>query len=224
MNTNQLCDEFTSTQDQTPLKRFKKVGDFMYPSIKSRHGRIASALTRMILDLGVDQLMWLMRNAADFMNQSDWSLESNPSQNSKQNVDSVRRKSKSKRDKIVGEYCYSKIASIYGEKAGKLTGMLLSLDLDELIVVYEDDQALLDKAYEMAQILDYHAEKTQNFLENLDLIRTRNDSRRTQIVEDFIHPAIADRPGQKADLCAATIQPLDLYELVRFIHSHQGLI
>jgi len=53
----------------------------------------------------------------------------------------------------IGETIYAKIYDENKEKAGKITGMLLEMDVDDLIVLLESDELLDEKIKEAYQIL-----------------------------------------------------------------------
>ena len=53
----------------------------------------------------------------------------------------------------IGETIYAKIYENDEEKAGKITGMLLNLDVEELIVLLESNDLLEDKIKEEYQVL-----------------------------------------------------------------------
>lgn len=57
------------------------------------------------------------------------------------------------RKQVLGERLYPKIFQLYGQLAGKITGMLLEMDNSELLHLLEDESALRDKANEANSIL-----------------------------------------------------------------------
>jgi len=62
---------------------------------------------------------------------------------------------------IIGENLFPKIQAIHPELAGKITGMLLEMDNNELIGLFEDDNALNAKVQEALAVYDEYV-KSQN--------------------------------------------------------------
>jgi len=65
---------------------------------------------------------------------------------------------KGQRDQLVGDRIYPKIKGRHGDQfAGKLTGMILGLDVDELIEMVKDDNKLFARADEAMRVLQEHS-------------------------------------------------------------------
>lgn len=65
---------------------------------------------------------------------------------------------KGQRDQLVGDRIYPKIKGRHGDEyAGKLTGMILGLDVDELLELVKDDNKLFARADEAQRVLQEHA-------------------------------------------------------------------
>lgn len=62
---------------------------------------------------------------------------------------------------MLGERLYPRILSLHGQRAGKITGMLLEMDNSELLHMLEDQSALVEKASEALQVLEEHEAKNQ---------------------------------------------------------------
>lgn len=60
------------------------------------------------------------------------------------------------RKRKVGDYIYPKIATLYADQAGKLTGMILELETPELIQLLQNESALLEKASQAHEVLQKH--------------------------------------------------------------------
>jgi len=57
---------------------------------------------------------------------------------------------------MIGERLYNQIAQRHGPKAGKITGMLLEMDISELLHLLEDNEALIVKEKEALKVLTEH--------------------------------------------------------------------
>ena len=64
---------------------------------------------------------------------------------------------KEKRNQLVGDFVFPKIQARHGEYAGKLTGMILGLDTEELLHMVKDENALFQRADEALKVLKEHA-------------------------------------------------------------------
>ena len=58
------------------------------------------------------------------------------------------------RKQMLGEALYPKIHATHADLAGKITGMLLEMDTDELLYLIENDEALSSKVSEAIQVLE----------------------------------------------------------------------
>jgi hypothetical protein len=66
--------------------------------------------------------------------------------------------SKAERDRLVGDYIFPKIKARHGDAfAGKLTGMILGLDPEEVFTLVKDDALLNSRSDEAKRVLEAHA-------------------------------------------------------------------
>lgn len=72
--------------------------------------------------------------------------------------ENLKSMDKGARDQLVGDSIYPKIKGRHGDEyAGKLTGMILGLDVDELLDLVKDDNKLFARADEALRVLQEHA-------------------------------------------------------------------
>jgi polyadenylate-binding protein len=62
--------------------------------------------------------------------------------------------SEEERKRNLGDQLYPRVAAIEAARAGKITGMLLELDLEDLTTLLQSPQALQDKVHEAIEVLD----------------------------------------------------------------------
>ena len=65
---------------------------------------------------------------------------------------------KPERQRKIGDFIYPKIATKYGNQAGKLTGMILELEVEELVGLLQNENALIEKAAQAFEVLQKHQE------------------------------------------------------------------
>merc|ERR1719361_429299 len=75
-----------------------------------------------------------------------------------QGFENLKTMDKGQRDQLVGDRIYPKIKGRHGDHhAGKLTGMILGLDADELLELVKDDNKLFARADEALRVLQEHS-------------------------------------------------------------------
>jgi hypothetical protein len=58
------------------------------------------------------------------------------------------------RKRNLGDQLYPRVAAIEAARAGKITGMLLELDVEDLSTLLQSQQALADKVHEAIEVLN----------------------------------------------------------------------
>merc|ERR1712048_820078 len=105
-------------------------------------------------------------NAGVMNNMQNNNNQMNPNQagdtdNASLNLASLARMEKSDQKQAIGEQLYPKVKALVmsDEKAGKITGMLLELDNEDLLSIIEPmaEKSLRAKVDEAAQVLQSHA-------------------------------------------------------------------
>jgi polyadenylate-binding protein len=61
--------------------------------------------------------------------------------------------------RVIGESLYPVILEMHGQRAGKITGMLLEMEISELIHLLEDHSALQERAREALEVLQRYEQQ-----------------------------------------------------------------
>ncbi|KAA6356015.1 MAG: hypothetical protein EZS28_048458 [Streblomastix strix] len=77
------------------------------------------------------------------------------------NLQILQQLTSDQQKQYIGEFIYAKISNVDGHSAGKITGMLLELDINELIFLLGNDYLLIQKTREAQKILVEAGETVQ---------------------------------------------------------------
>ncbi|KAA6369603.1 MAG: hypothetical protein EZS28_034870, partial [Streblomastix strix] len=127
----------------------------------------------------------------------------------------------------IGEFLYTKISTIDEPNAGKITGMLLELDIDELINLLGNDQQLNQKTLEAQKVIheagqqQIHHSPIINF--DLSLISNGTDQEKKDNIGEFIYEYVARDHEDLAGKITGLILELDLSELKQIVQNKQLL-
>ena len=135
----------------------------------------------------------------------------------------------------IGETIYAKIYENDKEKAGKITGMLLNLDVEELIVLLESNDLLEDKIKEEYQVLreleeykmsefkdiTYKKNDDETWAEWNNRLPTDDDKR--DYIGETIYAKIYDDNKEKAGKITGMLLVMDVEYLIPLLESHELL-
>jgi hypothetical protein len=166
-NDDETWAEWTKRVPDNDEDKLDYIGETIYAKIYDENKEKAGKITGMLLNLDVEELIVLLESN-DLLEdkikeeyQVLRELEEYKDITYKKNDDDETWSEWSKRvpdnneDKLdyIGETIYAKICENDKEKAGKITGMLLVMGVEDLIPLLENEELLEDKIKEAYQVL-----------------------------------------------------------------------
>ncbi|XP_067041813.1 uncharacterized protein [Acropora muricata] len=145
----------------SPQEQKQIIGERLYPLIQSTHPDQAGKITGMLVELDNAELLHMLesREALAAKTQEAVSVlrmhrqEEIEAQRLTSNMLQLAAASPQDQKQIIGEHLYPLIEATHPEKAAKITGMLLELDIPELMNMLESREALAAKTQEAVLVL-----------------------------------------------------------------------
>ena len=143
----------------SPQEQKQIIGEYLYPLIQATHPHQAAKITCMLLEIDNAELLHMLeyREALAAKTQEAVLVLRMHRQNEieAQRLTSSMLAAASPQDQkqVIGEHLYPLIEATHPEKAAKITGMLLELDIAELLNMVESHEALAAKIQEAVLVL-----------------------------------------------------------------------